>query len=102
MFAIVTIQGKQYRVEAGQKVSVDRLEGMVGDAVSFDTVLFKNDGKTSHIGTPTVKGAVVKATIIAQEKGDKLEVRRYKQKVRYRKTTGFRPLQTKLEIVSIS
>lgn len=101
MFAIVEIQGKQFRVEAKQVLSVERMEGSAGDAVTFDRVFLLSDGKTTKVGTPTVKGAVVKAKIIAQEKGEKLDVRRYKQKVRERKHVGFRPKLTKLEILSI-
>lgn len=102
MFAIVEIQGKQFRVTKGAVLSVERMKGEVGDNVTFDRVLMVNDEKSTKIGTPTVKGTVVTAKILAQEKGEKLEVRRYKQKVRYRKHVGFRPKLTKLEIVSIS
>lgn len=102
MFAVVEIQGKQYKVAKADVLSVERMEGTVGDMVSFDRVLLVSDGKTSKIGTPVVAGAVVKAKILAQEKGEKMEVRRYKSKVRYRKHIGFRPQLTKLEIVSIS
>ena len=102
MFAIVEIQGKQCKVSVGQTLSVERMEGEVGAIAKFDRVLMVSDEKTTKIGTPTVKGAVVSAKIIAQEKGEKLEVRRYKQKVRYRKHIGFRPQLTKLEIISIA
>lgn len=101
MFAIVTISGKQYTVSKGQTLQVDKIEGKVGDTVTFDHVLLTNDASKTHVGTPTVKGVTVKAKIIAQEKGEKVEVRRYKQKVRYRRQTGFRSMLTRLEIVSI-
>lgn len=102
MFAIVVIGGKQFKVAVGDKIDIERMEGKAGDSVSFDRVLLISGDKTSKIGTPAVKGAVVKAKILSQEKGEKLEVRRYKQKVRYRKHRGFRPQITKLEIVSIA
>ena len=102
MYAIVTIQGKQFRVAKGDVLSVDRMDGEAGSTVSLDRVLLISDGTSVKIGTPTVKGAVVKAKILAHEKGEKLEVRRYKSKVRYRKHVGFRPSLTKLEILSIS
>ena len=101
MFAVVQIQGKQYKVIKGDVITVERMEGATGESVSFDRVLLVSD-KTIKIGTPVVKGAVVKAKILAQEKGEKMEVRRYKSKVRYRKHIGFRPQITKLEIVSIA
>lgn len=101
MFAIVTISGKQYRVAKGDVVLVERLEGNVGDAVTFDHVLLVSDDKSTKVGTPTVTGVKVKGKILAQEKGEKLEVRRYKSKVRYRKSTGFRPQVTRIEIVAV-
>ncbi len=101
MFAIVTIAGKQYKVTKGDELTVDKLSGAVGDVVTFKEVLLTSDGKTT-IGTPTVTGAMVKAKIVEQLKGEKMDVYRYKSKVRYRKHIGFRPLQTKLEILSIS
>lgn len=102
MFAIVEIQGKQYKVAKGDVISVERIGGSAGDSVSFDRVLLISDEKTSKIGTPAIKGAAVKAKIVSQDKGEKLEIRRFKHKVRYRKHVGFRPQLTKLEIVSIS
>lgn len=101
MFAVVVISGKQYRVAVGDVVDVARIEGEAGDAVVFDRVLLTSDKEKTTIGTPTVKGATVKAKIVSQGKGDKIEVRRYKSKVRYRKATGFRPQHTKLEIVAV-
>lgn len=102
MFAIVTIAGKQYQVSKGDTMVVDRMEGKVGDPVTFDHVLLVSDDKTTKVGTPTVKGAKVKAKIMSQEKGEKINVRRFKSKVRYRKSIGFRRQVTKLEIISIS
>jgi large subunit ribosomal protein L21 len=102
MFAIVKISGKQHRVEKGDILSVAKLEVKDGEMLTFDEVLLVSDDKKTTIGTPTVTGAVVKATVITGlEKGEKLNVRRYKHKVRSRRSIGFRPKLTKLEIVSI-
>lgn len=101
MFAVVEIFGKQYRVSVKDIIDASYIEGKEGTILTFDRVLLLSDGKKNQIGTPTVKGVAVKAKIVAQAKGEKLNVRRYKQKVRYRKSTGFRPLVTKLEILSI-
>lgn len=101
MFAVVQIAGKQYRVQVRDVIDASYIEGKEGSLLTFDRVLLVSDGKKNKIGTPTVKGVTVKAKITAQAKGEKLNVRRYKQKVRYRKSTGFRPLVTKLEILSI-
>ena len=101
MFAIVTISGKQYKVSEGDVVEVDRLAGEVGDVVEFDHVLLTNEKDKTAVGTPTVKGVSVKAKILAQEKGEKLDIRRYKSKVRHRRKIGFRPFLSKLEVVSV-
>lgn len=102
MFAIVTISGKQYKVALGDVIVVDKIEGNVGDTVKFDHVLLTSDTKDTKVGTPTVAGVQVKAKIQAQEKGEKIEVRRYKSKVRYRRHNGFRSQLTRLEITAIS
>jgi large subunit ribosomal protein L21 len=101
MFAVVEIAGKQYRVSVHDVIDASYIEGNAGTTLTFDRVLLVSDDKKNHIGTPTVKGLVVKAKILAQAKGEKINVRRFKQKVRYRKSTGFRPLVTKLEILSV-
>ena len=101
MFAIVVISGKQYNVKKGDVITVDKIDGEVGASVSFDQVLLTSEGAKTAVGTPVVKGAKVEATVVAQEKGEKIDVVRYKQKVRHRRHVGFRALQTKLEIVSV-
>lgn len=102
MFAVVRISGKQYVVAKGDIIEVDKIEGNEGDAVDFtDVLLTDTDGKVA-VGTPTVKGAKVAAKILGQIKGKKVDVRRFKSKVRYRKHIGFRPQLTKLEIVSLA
>lgn len=101
MFAIVTISGKQYKVSKGDMVTVDRLDGKVGDVVTLDRVLLYSDGKKVSVGKPTVAGVTIKAKIIKQTKGEKVDVRRFKSKVRHRRHIGFRPRQTVLEILSV-
>lgn len=101
MFAVVEIAGKQYRVAVRDIIDASYIEGKVGSSFTFDRVLLVSDDKKTKIGTPIVKGVAVKAKIVSQGKGEKINVRRFKSKVRYRKSRGFRPLLTKLEIVSI-
>ena len=101
MFAVVTITGKQYKVKVGETILVDQIEGKAGDTVTFDHVLLTNDKGKTIVGTPTVTGVKVKGKIISQEQGEKIEVRRYKQKVRYRRQNGFRANLTRIEIVTI-
>ncbi len=103
MFAVVLIAGKQYKVEKGMNLSVDRLEGTVGDSISFPHVLLvEGDKGKVDVGTPTVKGFTVKAKIVNHVRGEKLSIRRYKSKVRYRRKTGFRAELTTLEITEIA
>ena len=78
MFAVVTIAGKQYKIAKGDVVSVDRIEGKAGDTVEFPHVLLVSDDKATKVGTPLVKGVKVKAKILSQEKGEKINVRRFK------------------------
>lgn len=101
MFAVVVIAGKQYQVTPGDIVVVDRVEGRAGDTVVLPDVLLTGNGNT-QVGAPTLPKISVKAKILSQEKGEKVEVRRFKSKVRFRRHTGFRPLRTKLQILSIS
>jgi large subunit ribosomal protein L21 len=101
MFAVVTIGGKQYKVNVGDTILVDKIEGNAGDTAVFDHVLLTNDKGKTVVGTPVVAGGKVKGKIIAQEQGEKIEVRRYKSKVRYRRHNGFRADLTRIEILSI-
>lgn len=102
MFAIVEIAGKQYKVSVGESVTVDRIPGDVGSVITLDKVLMLSDGKKTDIGTPYVKNVHVTSKITSQEKGEKINVRRYKSKVRYRRSRGFRPMETTLLIEEIA
>ncbi|MBI5449479.1 50S ribosomal protein L21 [Candidatus Gottesmanbacteria bacterium] len=101
MFAVVRIAGKQYTVRPDQKILVDSLAGGEGDAVTFDEVLLLVDEKKTSVGTPTLKDVSVRAKIIKQQKGDKVDVLRYKSKVRHRRHIGFRAHLTELQILAI-
>lgn len=99
-YAVVEIAGKQYKVQEGQELVVDRLSQDNG-AVSFDKVLILNADGQTKIGTPYVSGVSVSAKVIAQEKGDKIYVVKFKAKSRYRRRTGFRAQQTRIAIEKI-
>lgn len=102
MWAVVTISGKQYTVTKGDRVVVDRVTGAAGDSLTLKDVHLLSDEKQAKVGTPFVSGAKVTAKIIAQGKGEKIDVRRFKSKVRERRHIGFRPEITTLEITDIS
>ncbi|MFZ5845182.1 MAG: 50S ribosomal protein L21 [Patescibacteria group bacterium] len=100
MFAIVAIGGKQYKVSPGETVAVEKIAAKVGDKIVFDKVLLLSAGNV-RVGRPFLPGIKVTALVLSQEKGEKIQVARFKSKVRYRRLRGFRPQITKLEILAI-
>jgi len=100
MYAVVEVQGKQYRAEKGAVLRVDRMDGDAGTPVEIDSVLLVS-GDTIKIGAPYVAGVSVKATIKAQEKGKKVIVFKYKSKKDYRRTQGHRQQYTLLTVEDI-
>ena len=90
MFAVVSSGGKQYRVEPGSTVLVDRVATEPGASITFDRVLLIGDGDSTTVGTPLVSGASVSGTVVREELGPKLVIFKFKQKVKYRRRTGHR------------
>jgi large subunit ribosomal protein L21 len=101
IYAIVRSGGKQYRVEVGSKIDVERLTAAEGDKVELADVLLLADGGQVTAGNPTVAGAKVTAQVLEQGRGPKAVVFKYKAKVRYRKRTGHRQPYTRLAIEEI-
>ena len=101
MYAVIETGGKQYKVAPGQVIDVERLPVEQGNQVELDRVLLIADQETVLVGNPLVKGAVVTAEALGEEKGDKVIVFKYKPKVRYRRKKGHRQLHTKLAIKEI-
>jgi len=102
MFAVIKTGGKQYLVQPGDKIEVEKLDVEDGKEVDFLEVLLLADDKKSEIGMPMIKGAKVTAKVLAQTKGDKLIIFKYKSKKRYKRKIGHRQKHTQVEIVSIS
>jgi large subunit ribosomal protein L21 len=102
MFALIRVSGKQYRVENGSQLLVDRLAVEEGQAFEGAEVLLVSDGDNVQIGTPVVSGATIDATVVRHTKGKKIRVFKYKAKKNYRRRIGSRPHQTLLRINSIS
>jgi len=101
MYAIVDIAGQQFKVEKGQEIFVHRLAGEKGDHVDFEKVmLIDHEGKTV-VGTPVIKGASVKATILEHLKGDKIFVFKKKRRKGYKKFNGHRQYLSLLKIEDI-
>ncbi len=101
MYAVVETGGKQYRVQEGDLISVERMTCSEGDEVVLDKVLIYGSGKTVKIGTPYVKGAAVKTEVVENGKGEKVVVFKYKSKKNYRKKQGHRQPYTLLKVSSI-
>ncbi len=102
MYAVVSTGGKQYRVEAGGELIVERVPGDAGSTITFDRVLLVGDGEAVTIGTPTVEGASVSATVLGEALGPKLIVFKFKQKATYRRKNGHRQHLTRVRIDEIS
>ncbi len=100
-YAIVKTGGKQYRVEPGASITVEKIAADEGSTVELDQVLLVSDDSSTTIGTPTVEGAKVVAEVETQAKGDKIIVLKYKRKTRYAVKTGHRQRLTKLAIKEI-
>jgi large subunit ribosomal protein L21 len=101
IYAIVRSGGKQYRVEVGSKIDVEKLTATEGDKVELADVLLLADGAEVTAGNPTVAGAKVTAQVLEQGRGPKAVIFKYKAKVRYRRRTGHRQPCTRLAIEEI-
>jgi large subunit ribosomal protein L21 len=102
MYAVVSSGGKQYRVEPGTTLTMERLGADVGAPFTFDRVLLIGDGDQVTVGTPVVSGATVSATVLGEELGPKLVIFKFKQKVKYRRRTGHRQHLVRVRIDAIN
>lgn len=101
MYAVVKSGGRQYRASVGDTVLVDRLGVEVGQRLELDDVLLIANGDEVTVGRPVIEGAKVVATVVAQEKGPKLRVFKYRPKQRYRVRAGHRQHYTRLRVDEI-
>jgi large subunit ribosomal protein L21 len=101
MYAVVSSGGKQYRVEQGETLKVEKIPGEVGSAVSFDRVLMYADGENVKIGRPVLEDATVVGHIVEQGKAKKIIVFKYKRRKRYRRKQGHRQHFTAVKIDAI-
>jgi large subunit ribosomal protein L21 len=102
MYAVVRTGGKQYKVAPGDVILVEKLDGEAGAEIKLDDILMVNDGTTTVIGSPTVEGAAVTASIIEQGRGDKVLVFKKKRRQNYRRTKGHRQDLTVLRILDVA
>lgn len=101
MYAIIETGGKQYRVQEGDVLKVEKLNLEEGDKAVFDKVLVIGEGEDVKVGAPYVEGAAVEASVIEQGKAKKIVVFKYKAKKNYRKKQGHRQPFTRLKIEKI-
>ena len=102
MYAVILTGGKQYRVQQGDVIFVEKIDSQADEAVTFDQVLLVGDGEATKIGAPTVAGAKVEGKVLAQVKGKKIVVYKYKAKKNERKKQGHRQPYTKVQIETIA
>ena len=100
-YAIVETGGKQYRVQPGQTISVEKIEAEAGSTIELDKVLLLSKDESVTVGQPMVEGVKVLAEVAQQGRGEKIIVLKYKSKVRYSVKTGHRQSLTTLSIKEI-
>lgn len=101
-YAVIKTGGKQYRVQQGDKIDVEKLDVAVDSEITFSDILLVGEGASVKVGAPTVAGAAVKAKVLSQFRGEKGVAFKFKRRKGYHKTKGFRRHLTKLEITSIA
>lgn len=102
MYAVIKTGGKQYRVQAGDLLVVEKLDGEPGAEVAFGDVLMLGDGEAVTLGAPVVEGATVSATLIETRKGEKVKIFKKIRRQGYRRTRGHRQHETVLRVTSIA
>jgi len=102
VFAVIKTGGKQFKVQVGQTIDVEKLDVEEGTEIRIDDVLLAAEGAHVSYGRPLIDGATVTARVVSQHRGPKLVVFKYKSKARYRRRTGHRQSLTLLQIQSIA
>ena len=106
MYAVIATGGKQYRVQPGETIRVEKLsndgKALETGAVTFDQVLMVADGENVTVGAPTVKGATVSAEVVGVGRGEKLLIYKYRRRKGYRRKTGHRQPFTAVKITAIN
>ena len=102
MYAIIETGGKQYKVQNGDQLKVEKLSAEAGNTVVFDKVLACGEGSDIKVGTPYLEGLTVEGEVVESGKGDKVIIFKYKAKKDYRKKQGHRQPYTLVEITSVA
>ena len=102
MYAVIQTGGKQYRVEQGEVLRVEKLAGDAGAKLTFNTLLFADDGGNVRIGQPSVAGVSVDAEIVEQGRGKKIIIFKKRRRQNYRRKNGHRQHETLVKITGIT
>jgi len=102
VYAVVRSGARQYRASVGDTITVERLPAEVGQQLELGEVLLVADGEQIEIGQPTIGGAKILATVVAQEKGPKIRIFKYHPRKRYRRRAGHRQRYTRLRVDEIA
>jgi large subunit ribosomal protein L21 len=102
MYAIVATGGKQYRVQEGEKLRVEKLTAEAGETVELDQVLLVGEGEDVKVGAPYVEGAKVTATVAEHGRLDKVKIIKFRRRKHHRKQMGHRQSYTEIEITGIT
>lgn len=102
MYAVIKTGGKQYRIQVGEKLKVEQLKVDDGSELIIDQVLMVADGDKVSVGTPLVKGATVKATVLGQGRHDKIRIFKMRRRKHYQRHMGHRQNYTEIQITGIA
>ncbi len=102
MYAVIQTGGKQYRVEAGDRLKIEKLDAVEGDTVAFDKVLLIRSDEGVKAGTPYLKGSTVTARVIAHGRHPKIKIIKFKRRKHHLKRQGHRQYYTEVQITAIS
>jgi large subunit ribosomal protein L21 len=101
MYAVVNTGGKQYKVQKGETLRIEKIPGEVGSSVTFDKVLMLADGENIRVGQPVLENVAIQAQIVEQDKAKKILIFKYKRRKRYRRKNGHRQPFTAIRIDGI-
>ncbi len=102
MFAVIKTGGKQYKVRKDDVLVIEKIDAEAGASVDFNDVLMIGDGETATIGAPLVGGAVVRADVVEQTRGDKVVVFKKKRRKNYRRKNGHRQHLSVIKVTAIA
>jgi len=102
MYAVIVSGGKQYRVQEGQTLKLEKLSAELGSSVEFDRVLLVGNGEDVKVGAPVVDGARVTAEVVEHGRGKKVQILKFKRRKHHMKRQGHRQWFTQVKITGIS